>query len=57
MILKASLMATFTAISSSAALGKESVTRSEKEMKEIKGMLVAQWEPSEATTVSPCDCP
>jgi hypothetical protein len=50
-------MTTFAVVSSSATFGKESIARLEKDMREIKGMLVAQWEPDEATAVSPCCSP
>lgn len=36
---------------SNSAFGKESITQLAKDIKEIKGLMMAQWEPDEATVV------
>lgn len=46
-------MAALTAISSTEVFSKESVSEIHKEMKEIKSVVVTQWEPNDSTVVSP----
>lgn len=50
-------MVTLAVVSSTAAFGKESITQLGKDIKEIKGMVMANWEPDDATIVSPPTVP
>jgi hypothetical protein len=45
------------AVSAAAAFGKDTTIQLLKEIKEIKGMVVAQWVPDEGTVVSTTCCP
>ena len=50
-ILEAGLMTVSAAGHSNSAFGKESIVQLTKDIKEIKGLVIAQWEPDEATVV------
>lgn len=51
-VLEAYNMSTSEAVLSAASFGKDAITQLLKEIKDIKGMVVAQWTPDEATVVS-----